>query len=151
MQIVLEVPLEEQAHVFGVLGYPTAGQSKWVGVALLNGQSDARSPALVSPSGKDEGSDSPAQPKKSFKGRPRSQQAGIKCTDASFQTWLALEHPDLWDKHYFENDTHSETAAILTLCGVLKIASRKELDIDPEAAKRWDALLTDFDMRDFGR
>lgn len=151
MQIVLEVPLEEQAHVFGVLGYPTAGQSKWVGVALLNGQSDARSPALVSPSGKDEGSDSPATPKKRFSERPRSQQAALKCKEPDFQVWLAGKYPEVWDHFCNKIDCTSESAANLVLIDALKITMKRSLDSNPEAAKRWDALLTDFDMRDFGR
>lgn len=38
LQIVLEVPIEHQAHVFDVLGYPMPNADLWVGVARLIGE-----------------------------------------------------------------------------------------------------------------
>lgn len=35
MQIILEVPEEQQKEVFDVLGYPNSSGSIWVGVARL--------------------------------------------------------------------------------------------------------------------
>jgi hypothetical protein len=35
-QIILEVPEEEQKQVHDVLGYPTSGESLWVGVAKIS-------------------------------------------------------------------------------------------------------------------
>ncbi len=40
-QLILEVPEEQQKHVFDVLGYPNSSSSLWVGVAPLKEQEDA--------------------------------------------------------------------------------------------------------------
>jgi hypothetical protein len=39
-QIILEVPEENQKLVHDVLGYPTSGESLWVGVARITPQQD---------------------------------------------------------------------------------------------------------------
>lgn len=73
------------------------------------------------------GGDKPG-PKRAFNGLPRSQQAAIKCGDGDFQ-WFLGSNPEDADS---------------VLKGALGITSKRELDTDPEAAKRWDALLTEY-------
>jgi len=78
--------------------------------------------------------------------RSRSSLAFLMCRDVNFQHWIGCKdtlmpvHPD---------------APIHTADDLLKdrigIMSKSELDTDPEAAARFDALRTDFELRDMVR
>ena len=46
MQIILTVPAEEATHVISTLGYPTPGESLWVGVARIEIDDDKLPPFL---------------------------------------------------------------------------------------------------------
>ena len=41
LQIILEVPIEQAPEVFQVLGMPANHESKYVGIALINPESDS--------------------------------------------------------------------------------------------------------------
>jgi len=69
-----------------------------------------------------------------FKQLPRSQQAALKCQDPEFIAWLRVS-----------NEGQSRE----TVCAKLGISSRAELLTNKEAADKWDAMLTDFDFRDY--
>lgn len=122
LQLVLEVPLEQQADVFEKLGYPVPGTEKWVGVALLNisatdkpGQSKEAAPA--------------ERPRRRFDELPRSQQAALMCNRPDFQTWAGMASTD------------SAAQFVRDRC---RVDSRAKLDTDAAAAQRWDTTLLAF-------
>jgi hypothetical protein len=89
------------------------------------------------------------QPVQREKGGPLSQLAGRWCNDPAFQQWLASEFPDRYrllceqwshDPELFGSYKAMEVAAqvLRAACGV---ASRAELDHDPEAAALFHALI----------
>lgn len=153
LQIICEVPLEQEQRIMETLGWPNPATGLPVAIARLDpsvakgGQSDT----APSPSVSDGGSDSPVQPKKRFSELPRSAQAALKCKDPEFQVWLAEKYKAAWDSAYYENDSHSETAAILVLKAALGIVSRKSLDSVERHAEAFDRILTDFDYRNSRR
>jgi len=89
----------------------------------------------------------PAEPAPVERGKAkRSSLAYLMCRDIAFQQWIGCKetlmpvHPD---------------APIHTADQILKdrlgIMSKTELDTDPKAAARFDALRTDFELRDMVR
>lgn len=132
LQLIFEVPAEQQAAVFEALGYPIMGTSTWVAIARMATEA---APLASDPERRE---------------RKRSEIAAIKCNDAEFQVWLATRCPDEWDANYYV-EKNSAAAATATVKDLLGIKSRTELDSDPAKAAAWDALLTDFDMRNTKR
>lgn len=111
LQLVLEVPLEQQADVFRKLGYPTPGSETWVGVALLRSATDKPAASQGSPA-----------ERRRLRDMSHSQRAGIRCADVAFQRWM-------------EFDNEADTAAqVRVMCGV---KSRAELDTNDAAATIW--------------
>lgn len=93
---------------------------------------------------KAEGQDKPRTP---FRDMKRSAQAALKCQDEAFQEFVLLPlirlgHPYPFPK--MDSDTENADAAIKYMLG---ITSKRELDTDEAAGKRWLALLTDFEFR----
>lgn len=115
-QIVIELPIEKAQEAVAVFGMPLPGSEVPVAVALLN--RDPEQPALP-------------KPKKHWNEMPRSQQAGILCTDERFRQWQgALDEDD--------------SATILRRhCNV---DSRATLDKDSSAAAQFDQMVTNYRM-----
>lgn len=65
LQVILEVPLEQQGEVLGLLGAPLPDRDLWVAVALL---ADHRN-------------------ENTLKGGKIAQEAGILCAERSFKEW----------------------------------------------------------------
>lgn len=134
LQLVFEVPAEQQAEIFEVLGYPIMGSSTWCGIARL--VAGAGAPTVP------EKAVEPAKVEKTE--TKRSSRAYLMCKDYDFVTWMLPGQSfssvaDAWDK------------ADRALKDRLGIKSKSELDTDPEAAARFDALRTDFELRDLVR
>lgn len=71
LQLVLEVPLEQQGEVLNMLGAPLPDRDLWVGVAVLtDGKND------------------------SYKGGKLAQSAGILCGEGAFRQWCDATTPD---------------------------------------------------------
>jgi len=71
LQLVLEVPLEQQDEALRMLGAPLPDRDLWVAIARLNeAQND------------------------SFKGGRLAKKAGILCNEIGFQKWAGAENPD---------------------------------------------------------
>lgn len=90
--------------------------------------------------------------KRHFKDLPRSQQAAIKCQDKDFQEWLGFTQ--LSAKLQFPDQDLQKVCADHAngwLKMELQIQSKRDLDTDPEAASRFDSLLTDYDTRAYTR
>lgn len=77
----------------------------------------------------------------------RSQRAAIMCQDETFCEWLDGRYYGL----FCETEPPLHPTPNDRLKQLLGINSKKELDIDPEAAARFDALRTDFELRDLVR
>jgi len=93
----------------------------------------------------------PAEPAPVEKAKAkRSNLAAVLCKEnKAFQIWLARTNSLLWTSTpYGSSDAYS---ANVVLKDVLGIKSKAELDTDPEAAARFDALRTDFELRDMVR
>jgi hypothetical protein len=78
----------------------------------------------------------------------RSQKAALKCQDADFQEWFAATLPTSYVGDGFNGDA---VACDYALKEKLGITSKRELDTDGHKAAAWDALITDFELRDFAR
>ena len=75
LQLVLEVPLEEQERVFKCLGFPVSGKETWVGVALLDIDRVQE------------------KPRKSWVQMSYAQRSGILRNDERFQQWARAADP----------------------------------------------------------
>lgn len=95
--------------------------------------------------GTSEGSEKPRTPKK------RSSLAYLMCQDKAFQDWI-LDQPFVRGaviNHHAFKDQADITDWLLKRG--LNVTSKSELDTDPEAAARFDALRTDYELRDMVR
>lgn len=72
LQIVLEVPLEQQEEALTMLGAPLPDRDLWVALALLSDEHNADA----------------------FKGGKNAQRAGILCNEGAFQRWAGARCPD---------------------------------------------------------
>lgn len=118
LQLVFEVPLEEQESVLKYLGAPLPDRSLWCGIARL-AETKRQEPAPKSP----------------------AQMAGILCGDATFRTFLAERNK--WDGVGVAV-LDSETAAdeVRQVCGV---KSRSEIIDGTPAAQKFRDLRAEFD------
>lgn len=91
-----------------------------------------------------------APPRRAWHTLTAPQQAGIRCSDELFQTWLWGESPDYGEYHgeTWVPDTKPTDAdeweewtikRVRRMCGII---SRAALATDPEARARWQALDT---------
>lgn len=157
-QLVFEVPVEQaDAALTALGGLPRADLERWAGIAPLKVPAEREQAATVASADAESAKGSPrsadraiaeaslparaeggdkAGHKRAFNELPRSQQAALKIDDQNFRRWLATGDP-----HFRMYDADMADDAVKAR---LNIASKKELDTDPEAAKRWDALLNEY-------
>lgn len=90
----------------------------------------------------------PEGPRRRWHEMPASQQAGILCADPQFHQWVAqaLFPTAIGFKPHVKADVKC-AEWVREQCGVI---SRSELDTDPEARAKWDALVSQF-RQDTGR
>jgi len=123
--LLFEVPLEHQELVQQVLGTPMPDESIWVAIAKLRPEATAKVQTL----------------------RPLSQVAGTLCSIVTFRRWLAAtsEPEDAAQFAVFDIDMAAQ--AVRTRCG---ITSRRELDSNIDAARKFRDMRTDYEnwMRD---
>ncbi len=145
-RVTLEIPIERSQEFIGMFGTPNKADPAWCALARIDVA------ALNAPSVPERAVE-PAKVEKAE--RKRSNLAAVMCKEnAAFQVWLAEKYPKVWDRFYYHEiggSDASPAAANDTLKTVLGIASKKELDAIPEAAARFDALRTDFELRDMVR
>lgn len=134
IQIIVEVPVEQQAQVFAALGYPMPDSETWVGVARLDPEK-----VKVRP-------DTPEKPRRPFHDLPLSQQAGIRCGDEKFVAWLEDASPAAWRaaKNY-SNDADIAAVVVRFICGV---GSRADLDKTEADGPRqiWKKLNAEYEI-----
>lgn len=118
LQLVMEVPIEAQSHVFAALGYPVPDETKWVAIALL--RDDAEQP--------------PAEPEQLEPPRPAkslAQIAGIICSQPAFWKYIQVEN---------------EAQAADYVRGHCNVSSRAALDSNEDAATAFRTLNTDYKL-----
>lgn len=122
-QIICEIPEENVGNLFETLGYPTTGESKWVGIARLNvpEKIGANSPQLKT------------------EGEKLRTNAVMLCKDAQFQEFArnCLTHPD----GIYGLNEQGARAAIVDYCG---ITSRSELATNVGAQEKLKELIAKF-------
>lgn len=120
LQIVLEVPLEQEGAVHASIGYPAPDGSTWVAIARLQ-----------------EPEKQTEKPKRSWGDMPRSQQAGMKCADLDFRRYLAGRF------NCAIGDEKWAAALVSDFCGV---TSRSDIDKQQHTADLWDRLYSDYQL-----
>lgn len=65
-------------------------------------------------------------------------ECAMKCTDEAFRTYLR-------ERHALASNA-SDDDVVRTVREALDIKSRRDLNLDPEAAKRWRDMVRDFDF-----
>lgn len=121
-QLVMEVPIEAADHALKTLGgLPKPDLDLWVGIARITEEAATRAPE---------------KPRQRFSEMPRVKQAGILCGTPQFAAFCAKVHG------VKTSDPEYIAAFVRGLCNV---ASRSDLDDSTEAAKAWDALVTEYD------
>ena len=125
IQIIVEVPVEQQAQVFAALGYPMPDSEAWVAVARLD---------LEKINVNLEKADKPKRP---FPEWPLSQQAGMRCEDYGFWQFLS--------KTQRGNPLNIEEAACIVrvACG---IDSRAQLDDEERPRGIWLRLNAEYEQ-----
>lgn len=124
LQLIFEVPLEQQERVMSALGTPLPGTSNPVAIARLRepGAEPASVPVEAAP---EPDMLPPPKPRKSL-----AQQAGILCGSGAFQKWCGCK---------------SAEEAAEWLRGHCNITSRSQLDTNEDAAFIFRDLKGEFD------
>jgi len=119
LQIICEVPLEEQGRVFDALGAPMPDAETWVAIARL------RPEALELPEPEQEQIEAPRRTSK------LSQIAGILCNEGAFRKFIRVETVD------------QAADYIRAHCGV---SSRANIDGNPDATAAFNALKGEYEL-----
>lgn len=135
LQLILEVPIEQTEAVLTALGAPMPDRPKWVAVALLQEPEEDEQPK-------------PEGPRRRWHEMPASQQAGMTCLEEAFRQWHKL-HYDADMRAWALNVrppsrpmTGDAARNRAWICCRLRIKSLRDLDTDPIARAKWDALVS---------
>lgn len=116
LQLIFEVPMEQQSEVLGMLGAPMPDNPMWVGIAKLNVENIK-----------------PHQERRRYESLRSAMQAGIRCNEPAFWRFL---NDEICDFH--AADSEEDAAGVVRgYCGV---SSRSALNLDPKAAAKWQEL-----------
>jgi len=158
-RVSIDIPIEESQAFFKMFGTPDGADPVKVVIARLATSTAEQPSGPQGPATNYSGPDSqvdigPRSPLPQTgegqdirRPKSRSQMAAILCTDANFQDWMF--HGLVWPLGSTPADRRATTEAELK--DKLAIQSKKELDTNEEAGKRWDALETEFRMRAYAR
>lgn len=128
-QIVVEVAIEDADRALKALGgVPQPGQEKHVAVARMTAQrevSDAE----------------PIKERRKFEDLKRSQQAGMLCQDARFQTFMKEVHNADITAYGDEMRDRCCATSVRQFCGV---NTRAAFDTNELAAAKWDTLHSEY-------
>ena len=158
-QLIFEVEIEQAETALDFLGIPQPGRPTWVGIAVLREGDGTEAEIIAANGGQKDGffaglteeqkaaalaHDGPDNMSSSEPpaGRPTQhplvRRAGILANDARFRTWVEQLAPAFPPATaYFTGDFAAQF--IRDECG---IASRKELANNPEAAAKFEALVS---------
>lgn len=142
LQIIFEVPLEQQTEVLTMLGAPG---DQWVAIALLDDKAASFNGRTSDFDSENAGSipAAVAKPKRAFKDLPLSQQAGIRCGEAQFREFLLHK---LFTTEKIGEGVLKDTATLLR--EEIGVSSRSSLDVyGGDAASRWQNLNAEYETR----
>jgi hypothetical protein len=118
-QLILEIPIEQADNALDVLGgIPQPQSDCWVAVARLNGV------ATMEPKPKE---------KRKWEDLNLAMQAGVRCNEVAFRKFLTERETSAFEAR----SVHDAEMMVRERC---EVDSRKELNLDPEAAERWRQL-----------
>jgi hypothetical protein len=130
VQVVLELPVEQADAAYEVLGgMPVAAKERWFGVAAIRNPEASPGASVTQPGPVTQ--PRPDRVKRDWRDLPPSQQAGIRCEEPAFLTFLADERPD--DLREVEDAAD----CVRMICGVV---SRSELNTNQKARVIWHQL-----------
>jgi len=132
VQLIFEIPLAEFDAAYEVLGgMPDPSKERWFGIAAIKTQRDSSpGPAAAKPQPVP---DKPqAGAKRDWRDLPASQQAALRCNDATFRAFLNENICEKW-----ATDDRLAAECIRSVCGV---ESRSELDTNHRARVMWHQL-----------
>jgi hypothetical protein len=134
LQVTLEIPEEYAATALKMLGIVDPSGSQWFALTRAKiGETIENTPKLD-------------KPKIPFRDMPRSQQAGILLGKPEFQAWFG----DFYKRfHGLTSAPNDLDTALKDYLGIFK--SKSELDFDEGQQPKWDALLTDYEVRGLTR
>lgn len=122
LQLIIEVPIEAQQHVFEALGFPTGGGA--VPVAIVRLETPFEQPVTQPPSRS-----------------PAVRDAGIVCKEPEFWEFLNQETPArLWSHSGIKSEADA-AAYVRMWCNV---ESRREIRPGSYAEHVWNRLLLDY-------
>jgi len=130
IQVVLELPVEQADAAYEVLGgMPVAGKERWFGIAAI--RNPEATPGVSDPAPAQVPQPRPERAKRDWRDLPASQQAGIRCAEPVFHSFLEEEcHDNL-------NEAGTYDDCVRMICGV---KSRSELDTNHKARVIWHQL-----------
>lgn len=135
-------PLVGDQHPFKFLKCGENGQRMQIAAALIGDDEKPAVPPTRPKVAEKKTVEAEVQKERTY---TRSQRAAIMCQDREFSAWLRR----LCERHRPGYSFDMDTDAVLKV--YLGVASKKELDTDPEAAARFDALRTDYELKDMVR
>lgn len=133
VQVVLEIPVEDADAAYEVLGgMPVAGKERWFGIAAIKPEETQHASAVVNaPAKPDQEPLRPDRARRDWRDLPPAQQAGIRCEEPAFGSFLAEERPDDF------REVNDAADCVRLICG---ITSRRELNTNQKARVIWHQL-----------
>lgn len=118
VQVILEIPLADADMAYQILGgMPDSSKERWFGIAPLSQKE-------------------PKPDKRDWRDLPPAQQAGIRCEEPAFISFLKEERPDDW------HETNNAPDCVRLICAV---KSRSELGTNHIARVIWTQLNAAFE------
>lgn len=126
VQVVFEVPIEDADAAYEVLGgMPNFGTEQWFGIAAIT----AEAPRQIE-------SKRTAGERRNWEDLQPQQQAGIRCDERAFATFLFEEH-----KSDYLEAANDPAECVRLICGV---TSRCELSTNQKARVIWHQLDSEY-------
>lgn len=120
--ICIEIPIEKATKFVEVFGAPSPATGVPVAIARLQEPEKQQGEKV----------------KRQWNEVPKSNQAAMKCHDPDFRRFLALDFDGI-----LMLDLDMAVEEVKRICGV---TSRADIPNNPEAAKKWDRLYSDFQL-----
>jgi hypothetical protein len=130
VQVVIELPIERIGDIVAMFGAPIPGAERWVAIAPLAFNPYERKAIEAPPE---------AAASVSPEGRKLVQSAVLRCREPSFQMWV-LRGVFMEGEHKLNEERTAEEVKRR-----LGVKSRNEIGESPEAARKWRAMLGQYE------